>query len=307
MQQQGEYTINGSVERIWQALNDADALKASIPGCQSIEQVDAENLKATVRAKVGPVNAAFKVTIALTDVNAPYSYTLNGEVRGGAGVAKGNAQVQLEALPQSPSEPDTGPRTRLSYQVQASVGGKLAQVGSRLIDGAAKKMADDFAGIQRGMYAGRLSANWQRRSGRSDANSNRCRNLPVERQRRYGIYLDYRLCSADHRHGACAMNVSLRVNGESHTLDVAPNTLLVSVLREHLGLTGTHVGCDTSQCGACTIHVDGRAVKSCAVLAVQVQDAVVTIEGLAGVDKLHPMQQAFRDCHGLQCGFAHRA
>ncbi len=144
MQQQGEYKINGSVERIWQALNDADALKASIPGCQSIEQVDAENLKATVRAKVGPVNAAFKVTIALTDVNAPYSYTLNGEVRGGAGVAKGNAQVQLEALPQSPSEPDTGPRTRLSYQVQASVGGKLAQVGSRLIDGAAKKMADDF-------------------------------------------------------------------------------------------------------------------------------------------------------------------
>lgn len=100
------------------------------------------------------------------------------------------------------------------------------------------------------------------------------------------------------------MNVSLRVNGESYTLDVAPNTLLVSVLREHLGLTGTHVGCDTSQCGACTIHVDGRAVKSCAMLAVQVQDAeVLTIEGLGSVDELHPMQQAFRDCHGLQCGF----
>ena len=100
------------------------------------------------------------------------------------------------------------------------------------------------------------------------------------------------------------MNVSLRVNGESYTLDVAPNTLLVSVLREHLGLTGTHVGCDTSQCGACTIHVDGRAVKSCAILAVQVQDAeVLTIEGLGSVDELHPMQQAFRDCHGLQCGF----
>ena len=95
MQQQGEYTINGSVERIWQALNDADALKASIPGCQSIEQVDAENLKATVRAKVGPVNAAFKVTIATRE--CALHYTLNGEVRGGAGVAKGNAQVQLEA------------------------------------------------------------------------------------------------------------------------------------------------------------------------------------------------------------------
>ena len=144
MQQQGEYTIEGSVETVWQALNDADALKASIPGCQSIEQVDAKNLKATVRAKVGPVNAVFQVTLALTDVNAPYSYTLNGEVKGGAGVAKGNARVQLEALADIPTETHVGPRTRLSYQVQASVGGKLAQVGSRLIDGAAKKMADDF-------------------------------------------------------------------------------------------------------------------------------------------------------------------
>ena len=144
MQQQGEYTINGSVDNIWQARNDPDALKASIPGCQSIEQVDAENLKATVRAKVGPVNAAFAVTLVLTDVKAPYSYTLNGEVRGGAGVAKGTAQVQLEALPENPTETYAGPRTRLSYQVQASVGGKLAQVGSRLIDGAAKKMSDDF-------------------------------------------------------------------------------------------------------------------------------------------------------------------
>ena len=100
------------------------------------------------------------------------------------------------------------------------------------------------------------------------------------------------------------MNVSFCVNGESHALDVAANTLLVGVLRDHLGLTGTHVGCDTSQCGACTIHFNGRAVKSCAVLAVQAQDAeVVTIEGLGSVDDLHPMQQAFRDCHGLQCGF----
>ena len=100
------------------------------------------------------------------------------------------------------------------------------------------------------------------------------------------------------------MNVSFCVNGESHALDVAANTVLVSVLRDHLGLTGTHVGCDTSQCGACTIHFNGRAVKSCAVLAVQAQDAeVVTIEGLGSVDDLQPMQQAFRDCHGLQCGF----
>jgi carbon-monoxide dehydrogenase small subunit len=87
-------------------------------------------------------------------------------------------------------------------------------------------------------------------------------------------------------------------------VEVAANTLLVTVLREQLGLTGTHVGCDTSQCGACTVHLDGRAVKSCSVLAVQAQGAqVVTIEGIGSTDDLHPMQAAFRDCHGLQCGF----
>lgn len=100
------------------------------------------------------------------------------------------------------------------------------------------------------------------------------------------------------------MNVSMTVNGEVRTVDVAANTLLVSVLREGLGLTGTHVGCDTSQCGACTVHLNGRAVKSCAVLAVQAQGAtVVTIEGIGDTDNLHPMQEAFRDAHALQCGF----
>jgi carbon-monoxide dehydrogenase small subunit len=99
--------------------------------------------------------------------------------------------------------------------------------------------------------------------------------------------------------------LSLRVNGKPVTADVAPDTLLVTLLREHLRLTGTHVGCDTAQCGACTVHVDGRAVKSCNVLAAQLQGAdVTTIEGISPVDgSMHPMQVAFKTCHGLQCGF----
>lgn len=99
--------------------------------------------------------------------------------------------------------------------------------------------------------------------------------------------------------------VSLTVNGKSVTADVDPRTLLVQLLREHLRLTGTHVGCDTSQCGACVVHVNGKAVKSCTVLAVQLEGAdVLTIEGLAPADgPLHPMQEAFRENHGLQCGF----
>ncbi len=100
------------------------------------------------------------------------------------------------------------------------------------------------------------------------------------------------------------MKVSLTVNDEARTADVPDNTLLVELLRDHLGLTGTHVGCDTSQCGACTVHLDGIAVKACTVLAAQADGtAVATIEGIGSPEALHPMQAAFRECHGLQCGF----
>jgi carbon-monoxide dehydrogenase small subunit len=98
--------------------------------------------------------------------------------------------------------------------------------------------------------------------------------------------------------------VSMTVNGKAATGTVEGRTLLVQFLREQLGLTGTHVGCDTSQCGACVVHVDGKSVKSCTLLAVQANGAAVTtIEGLAGNGALHPMQAAFREHHGLQCGF----
>jgi carbon-monoxide dehydrogenase small subunit len=99
--------------------------------------------------------------------------------------------------------------------------------------------------------------------------------------------------------------LTLTVNGTEVARDVAPQTLLVEFLREHLRLTGTHQGCDTGQCGACTVHVDGRAVKSCSMLALQAAGAAVTtIEGVAAADgAMHPMQTAFNQCHGLQCGF----
>ena len=101
-----------------------------------------------------------------------------------------------------------------------------------------------------------------------------------------------------------SVTVSMTVNGKAVTGEVEPRTLLVQFLRDHLGLTGTHVGCDTSQCGACVVHIDGESVKSCTALAVQTEGAeVITIEGLAQDGVLHPMQEAFRENHGLQCGF----
>ena len=102
-----------------------------------------------------------------------------------------------------------------------------------------------------------------------------------------------------------SQSLSLTVNGKAVSADIDPRLLLADFLRTHLGLTGTHIGCDTAQCGACTVHLDGRAIKSCNVLAVQAQGAtVLTIEGLAAADgTMHPMQAAFKECHGLQCGF----
>jgi aerobic carbon-monoxide dehydrogenase small subunit len=98
--------------------------------------------------------------------------------------------------------------------------------------------------------------------------------------------------------------ISMKVNGKAVAGEAAANTLLVDFLRNNLGLTGTHVGCDTSQCGACVVHVDGKAVKSCTALAVSLNGATVTtIEGLSANGKLHPMQEAFREHHGLQCGY----
>lgn len=101
------------------------------------------------------------------------------------------------------------------------------------------------------------------------------------------------------------MKVQFTVNGKTATVDVPSNTLLVDAIRDHLQLTGTHVGCDTAQCGACTVHVNGKAIKSCNTLAVMHDGAeITTIEGIAQSDgTMHPMQAAFKQCHGLQCGF----
>jgi aerobic carbon-monoxide dehydrogenase small subunit len=100
------------------------------------------------------------------------------------------------------------------------------------------------------------------------------------------------------------MKISMKVNGKPVSAEVEERTLLVSLIRDALRLTGTHVGCDTAQCGACTVHMNGKAIKSCSIVAMQAEGAdILTIEGVAPKDGLHPMQQAFKDNHGLQCGF----
>ncbi len=137
MDMTGEYRIPASRDKVWAALNDPETLKASLPGCETLERTAEGDFAATVTAKVGPVRAKFKGQVTLSDLNPPESYKISGEGKGGAaGFAKGGAEVKLA---------EDGPEaTVLTYTAKADVGGKLAQLGSRLIDATAKKMADEF-------------------------------------------------------------------------------------------------------------------------------------------------------------------
>ena len=138
MEMKGEKIIFTSREKVWEALNDPEQLLKAIPGAQSVEKIDDENLIATVKTKIGPISAKFSGKIKLSDINPPHSYKLTGEGTGGAaGFAKGQAEVELN---------DHEDGTKLAYSVNASVGGKLAQIGQRLIDTAANKLADEFFG-----------------------------------------------------------------------------------------------------------------------------------------------------------------
>ena len=136
MDMKGEYRIPAPRAAVWAALNDVDVLKAAIPGCDSINRLSDTEIEATVTAKIGPVKASFKGLVTLSDIDPPNGYTIRGEGKGGpAGFAKGGAKVRLV---------DVGSETILSYKVDASVGGKIAQIGARLIDSTAKKLADEF-------------------------------------------------------------------------------------------------------------------------------------------------------------------
>ncbi len=136
MDMTGEFRIPASRETVWEALNDPEVLKASIPGCQELDKVGDDQMTAKVKTKVGPVSATFSGKVTLSDINPPAGYKISGEGQGGvAGFAKGGAEVTLD---------EDGSETVLKYTATAQVGGKLAQIGSRLIDSTAKKMANEF-------------------------------------------------------------------------------------------------------------------------------------------------------------------
>ena len=273
MQFSGSQTIDATRAAVWAALNDPVVLQQCIAGCENFEETGDGRWQAVVLVSVGPVKARFKGRITLHERQPLLGYRLCGEGEGGiAGFGKMEATVTLQ---------EDGTHTRLDYAVEANVGGKLAQIGSRLVSGVAQKMADHFFARFKQLLSQPLSMALTR------ADSAGGSVLPAE---------------ANGNDSLC--NVSLTVNGQVFERYVDPRMLLVEFLRQELRLTGTHVGCDTSQCGACTVRLDGAAVKSCSILAAQASGGeVVTIEGLAPAGSLHSLQQAFNRCHALQCGF----
>jgi carbon-monoxide dehydrogenase small subunit len=252
---------------VWAALNDPAMLQQCIQGCEQFEATGPAEWRAVVLAAIGPVKARFTGSVQLHDIEPLAGYRLQGQGQGGvAGFGKLEARVRLR---------DEAGDTRLDYTAQAQVGGKLAQIGSRLVAGVAQKMVDQFFSAFTALLGGGAAA-----------------FAPVARD------------GGDAAAAGAFARVQLTVNGRAVDRQVEGRTLLVDFLRRDLGLTGTHVGCDTTQCGACTVNLDGVAVKSCTVLAAQASGgAVTTIEGLASDDGLHPLQQSFNRCHALQCGF----
>ncbi|MDB5966633.1 MAG: hypothetical protein JWQ72_3133 [Polaromonas sp.] len=273
MEFSGSQTISASRAAVWAGLNDPRVLRHCIAGCESFEEAADGSWEAVVLAAVGPVKARFRGKLTLHDLQPLLGYRLSGEGEGGmAGFGRMDARVTLR---------DDGMQTRLDYLAEASVGGKLAQIGSRLVSGVAQKMADQFFS--------RFNDLLSRPGGLQFA-------LP------HGNDTGRTIATGTEDRERCS--VSLMVNGQAVKRAVDPRLLLVELLRQELHLTGTHVGCDTSQCGACTVRLDGVPVKSCSILAAQASGGdVVTIEGLAPAGQLHPLQEAFRRCHALQCGF----
>lgn len=273
MEFSGTQNIAASRSAVWAGLNNPAILKQCIAGCESFVEAGDGLWDAVVLTSVGPVKARFSGRVTLQERQPLLGYRLRGEGEGGiAGFGEMAARVTLQ---------DDGLHTRLDYFAQASVGGKLAQIGSRLISGVARQMADQFfsrfnellsqpAGVARLSGETSVDAGFEQGATQED---NRCL-------------------------------VTLTVNGQTVHRRVDARMLLVEFLRQEMRLTGTHVGCDTSQCGACTVRLDGAPVKSCSVLAAQASGGeVVTIEGLAPAGGLHPLQAAFKRSHALQCGF----
>ena len=319
---EGRHTYPVDRARVWLALLDPAILARTLPGCEGLEADGPNRFKGRLNIKVGPVQGKFAGTVTLDDIVADRGYRISIQGDGPAGFMKGAGTVRLE---------DDGAGTALLYDIDANVGGRIASVGQRLLDTTARAITRQaLEGLGRQIEALPSAAAGNSAAvapvapappppppttadlppaSRVKSPQISCRRSAADRWSLPPRSLSRPLrwsCGISPNEETTVMTERIRVevNGTTYEREVEPRRLLVHFLREDLGLTGTNVGCDTSSCGTCTIHMNGDAVKSCTILAVQADGTTLTtIEGLRTNGQLHPLQKAFWEEHGLQCGY----
>lgn len=247
---------------------DTPVLAKITPGISRLEETGHNEFDAIADIKIGPVKSSFKGKLHLSDLKENESFNLNISQNSKIGNVKAKVGIHLteESLNQ----------TALQFDGKANFSGTLASKGSRILSGVASSLTKQFFESLKTEISSR---DFPKAVAKATPHSNRnTSNMSHE--------------------------ITINLNGKEQSVSVEGRELLVDVLRDKLRLTGTHIGCDTSSCGACTILIDGKAVKSCTMLAVQADGSTVqTVEGLATNGDLHPIQKGFKEEHGLQCGF----
>ena len=272
MELKGKEILNASKEQIWTLLMDPITLAKITPGISRLEIIEDDVYDAIAEVKIGPVKGSFKGKLSLIDKVKPEAFSLVVDQKSKIGNVDAKVDIKLDTV--------SAYESAISFDGKANMSGVLASKGARVMSGVASSLTKQFFTALRKEIS-------------ETEFENTSSNLEIKNT-----------INQSSNKSTMSHDIELLINGKKHNITVESRALLSNVLREQLRLTGTHIGCDTSSCGACTVLIDGKAIKSCTLLAVQADGlAVTTVEGLSENGTMHPIQEGFKEEHGLQCGF----
>ena len=272
MELKGKEILNASKEQIWTLLMDPITLAKITPGISRLEIIEDDVYDAIAEVKIGPVKGSFKGKLSLIDKVKPEAFSLVVDQKSKIGNVDAKVDIKLDTV--------SAYESAISFDGKANMSGVLASKGARVMSGVASSLTKQFFTALRKEIS-------------ETEFENTTSNLEIKNT-----------INQSSNKSTMSHDIELLINGKKHNITVESRALLSNVLREQLRLTGTHIGCDTSSCGACTVLIDGKAIKSCTLLAVQADGlAVTTVEGLSENGTMHPIQEGFKEEHGLQCGF----
>ena len=251
---------------------DPITLAKITPGISRLEILEVDVYDAIAEVKIGPVKGSFKGKLSLIDKVKPEAFSLVVDQKSKIGNVDAKVDIKLDTV--------SAYESAISFDGKANMSGVLASKGARVMSGVASSLTKQFFTALRKEIS-------------ETEFENTTSNLEIKNT-----------INQSSNKSTMSHDIELLINGKKHNITVESRALLSNVLREQLRLTGTHIGCDTSSCGACTVLIDGKAIKSCTLLTVQADGlAVTTVEGLSENGTMHPIQEGFKEEHGLQCGF----